>query len=147
MSYLVSLDAIWFCLISFSEEDEELLGHLVGVLSAHIGDDSPSVRRLCVKGLVQVTLSFLSSSLSFLFEDPIVRSYLVLIVSILTFSDMCAIPSLALFLVTVALRLEVWRSLDVSVYSTILILFISNLSCNGDWHHVQIGSLLLCDDE
>lgn len=55
VSYLVSLDAIWSCLVSFSEEDEALLGQLVGVLSAHIGDDSPSVRRLCVKGLAQVT--------------------------------------------------------------------------------------------
>jgi hypothetical protein len=40
--------------IKHSEEDEALLGHLVGVLSAHIGDDSPSVRRLCVKGLAQI---------------------------------------------------------------------------------------------
>ncbi|KAG0560676.1 hypothetical protein KC19_9G004300 [Ceratodon purpureus] len=40
--------------IKHSEDDEVLLGHLVGVLSAHIGDDSPSVRRLCVKGLVQI---------------------------------------------------------------------------------------------
>lgn len=31
-----------------------LLGHLVGVLSTHIGDESPLVRRLCVKGLVEV---------------------------------------------------------------------------------------------
>ncbi|XP_024369013.1 protein SHOOT GRAVITROPISM 6 isoform X1 [Physcomitrium patens] len=40
--------------IKHSEEDEVLLGQLVGVLCAHIGDDSPSVRRLCVKGLVQI---------------------------------------------------------------------------------------------
>lgn len=46
-------------LIFFSEGDDVLLGHLVGVLSAHIGDDSPSVRRLCVKGLVQVDSSLL----------------------------------------------------------------------------------------
>lgn len=46
-------------LIFFSEGDDVLLGHLVGVLSAHIGDDSPAVRRLCVKGLVQVDTSHL----------------------------------------------------------------------------------------
>ncbi len=37
-----------------SEGEDGLLGQLVGALSAHIGDESASVRRLCVKGLVQV---------------------------------------------------------------------------------------------
>lgn len=46
--------SLWNLLFFFSEEDAVLLEHLVGVLSAHIGDDSPSVRSLCVKGLVQV---------------------------------------------------------------------------------------------
>ncbi|KAL3699532.1 hypothetical protein R1sor_017554 [Riccia sorocarpa] len=35
-------------------DGEALLNNLVGALSAHIGDESHSVRRLCVKGLVQV---------------------------------------------------------------------------------------------
>jgi hypothetical protein len=47
----------------FSEEDAVLLEHLVGVLSAHIGDDSPSVRSLCVKGLVQVDCSHFVSQI------------------------------------------------------------------------------------
>lgn len=51
---LMAFMSLWNLLIFFSEEDAVLLEHLVGVLSAHIGDDSPSVRSLCVKGLVQV---------------------------------------------------------------------------------------------
>ncbi|BBN19571.1 maestro heat-like repeat-containing protein family member 1 [Marchantia polymorpha subsp. ruderalis] len=35
-------------------DGDALLNNLVGALSAHIGDDSHSVRRLCVKGLVQI---------------------------------------------------------------------------------------------
>jgi hypothetical protein len=40
--------------VKHSEGEDGLLGQLVGALSAHIGDESASVRRLCVKGLVQV---------------------------------------------------------------------------------------------
>ena len=37
-----------------SENTDALLGSLVDALSAHTGDESSTVRRLCVRGLVQV---------------------------------------------------------------------------------------------
>lgn len=50
--------SLMFCIQFYSEGVDSLMEKMVEAMCLHVADDSPTVRRLCLRGLVQVLIFF-----------------------------------------------------------------------------------------
>eukprot|EP01018_Ginkgo_biloba_P020375 Gb_30357 [translate_table: standard] len=108
--------------VHYSEGVSSLLEELVGALTSYIGDESPMVRRLCVKGLVQIPNSFMlqytSQVLSVivaLLEDPDEEVAFTAVQGLISVLDIAPEDAVAPALLNLCVRL---RSLQVRVNSS-----------------------------